>query len=224
MSCHTCYTCPHAQLSDVSHIAKSDARHDTFTCVTWLIQTGAFTCVTWFIQMCGVTHEGVANSAMFQKCRRPIGCLKLQVIFLKRGLWFVALLREMTFNWRHPMGLRLDMWRVHVTRVNESWHTCAWVMSHMWHMLPHVWCRIASQNGWVMSHMRRSHVTCVNVSRHTYDFICDIRTHMYMLAWRCVAVPNEWVMLHMRISHVTCVNVSRHTYDFMWMGRVTHMS
>ena len=38
--------------------------------------------------------------------RRLIGCLKLQVIFRKRATNYRALLWEMTYKDRHPMGLR----------------------------------------------------------------------------------------------------------------------
>jgi len=37
--------------------------------------------------------------------QRPIGCLKLQVILRKRVTDYRALLRKMTCNLRHPMGL-----------------------------------------------------------------------------------------------------------------------
>jgi len=37
--------------------------------------------------------------------RRCIGCLKLQVSFRKRATSYRALLREMTYNDGHPMGL-----------------------------------------------------------------------------------------------------------------------
>ena len=39
--------------------------------------------------------------------RRPMGCLKLQVIFHKRATNYIALLQKMTYrDIRHPMGLR----------------------------------------------------------------------------------------------------------------------
>ena len=42
----------------------------------------------------------------YKRWRRLIDCLKLQVIFRKRAIYYRALLRKMTCNLRHLMGLR----------------------------------------------------------------------------------------------------------------------
>ena len=84
------------------------------------------------------------------------------------------------------------MWMSHVTHMNESCHTCEWVMSHIW--MSHVThvnesCHICE---WVMSHIWMSHVTHVNESCHTY----------------------EWVMSHIWMSHVTRMSESSHAYEW----------
>ena len=78
---------------------------DVFIRVTWRIHTcvatrpyvsrDSFTCVT-RIHMCGVIRWYVWLTASGTGWRRPIGCLKLQVIFCKRATNYRALLRKMT--------------------------------------------------------------------------------------------------------------------------------
>ena len=52
-------------------------------------------------------YASLLNNSVYTKgWRRPIGCLKLQLIFRKRATDYRALLRKMTHTIRHPMGLR----------------------------------------------------------------------------------------------------------------------
>ena len=111
------------------NMTNSYVWHDSFIRVTWLIRD-SFIRVTWLMHTRGMTHSCVRHDSSLWMRRdsftpriqmsgaahmtwlirigrwRPIGCLKLQVIFRKRALYLVALLRKMTCNLRHPMGLR----------------------------------------------------------------------------------------------------------------------
>ena len=90
------------------------------------------------------------------------------------------------------------IWMSHVLHVNESCHTCGWVVSHIWmrhasHMNES--CRTYE---WVMSHIWMSHVTHMN--------------------WGChVAYMNEscltygWVMSRIWMRHVIHTNQWYHT-------------
>jgi len=110
----------------------------------------------------------------------------------------------------------------HITHVNESCHTCSWVMSHKsrhsalcceedannHQKLSHVAhsnesCRTCE---WAMSHVATSHTAHVNESYHTRQWAMS---HTWM---------HSWVMSHMLMSHVTHVNESCHT------GYGTHYS
>jgi len=98
------------------------------------------------------------------------------------------------------------MWLSHVTHVNESWHTCEWVMSY-------------SHIQRVKSHKWLSHVTHVNESCHTCEWVM---AHMWMshviqsyTTSQATQVTEschtcEWVMSHMWMSHGTHVNEQYH--------------
>jgi len=100
----------------------------------------------------------------------------------------------------------------HVTHMKESWHTCEWVMSHIWmsHVTPmNDSCRQAGRS-LRCKPFKRVTVTHTNESWHTY----------------------EWVMSHPWTSHVKqadrslrpipyhCMNASWHT----WMSHDTHIT
>ena len=76
-----------------------------------------------------------------------------------------------------------------IRMMNESCHTCEWVMPHR--RMSHVTHANESchTGEWVMSHMQMSYVTLANESCHT----------------------GKWVMSHMQMSHVTLANKSCHT-------------
>ena len=103
------------------------------------------------------------------------------------------------------MYVNINEWVTNLT-MNESCHTCEWVMSHIW--LSHVIHMNEScyTCEWVTSHMSMSHVTHVNES-------CRI----------C-----EWVISKMWMSHVTHVNKScricERVMSHMWTSHVTHVN
>jgi len=140
----------------------------------------------------------------------------------------VALLRKMTCNLRHPIGLRhpvrmlsirtsqssktwyfvspfiSHIWMSHGTHMNESWHTYEWVLSHIWirhvtHTNESSMPRIRasqSSNNWLfipplMSHIWLSHTTHLNASWHTY-------------------IPNH--VTRMQDSRHTCERVMSHVW------------
>ena len=71
----------------------------------------------------------------------------------------------------------------HATRVNESCHTCAWVMSHMW------MCHVTRMNEWIIPQMWMSHTS------HTkrVDKSCP--------TWHPV-VPHVWRLNDVLMNHV----------------------
>ena len=95
----------------------------------------------------------------------------------------------MSLVWKVMSDMRMShvkhFWMSHVTHVNESRHTCEWVMSHMW----------------------MSHVTRVNELCHTCEGVMSLmwmtRSH-----W-------EWIRSHIWMSHVAHMNESCHTYEWV---------
>ena len=195
-----------SRIEPTSHITQTNESCHTYEWVTSHKNESCRTCnkrVMSHIQKSHVTHTG---------WRRPIGCLKLQVIVHKRTTNYRALLRKMNYkdkascdstspctaslpplppsfgNWVNTSShiYRLVSSYVpmsHDTRVNESCHTYEWVMSHMW----------------------MSHVTHMNESCHTY----------------------EWVMSHMWMRHMPhsyiIHNMNEWDVNEMWMRHMRHM-
>ena len=95
--------------------------------------------------------------------RRPIGCLKLQVIFCKRATNYRALLRKMTYKDKPSYAssppcsvfLRTQMCGTSAAHlvVCVRW-LVQWVMSHVWTWAVSHLCQ------WVMSHTDVDHHTC----------------------------------------------------------------
>ena len=122
-------------------------------------------------------------------------------------------------------------WHIYPARVymNESCHTCDWVMSHMWlshvthviesfplwnGVMSHVWRSQVTRmkescNTYegVMSHIRMNHVTHTKESCHTWSDACTLPPDIYIFPVRAYLNesfhPYEWVMSHIRMSHVT---------------------
>jgi len=143
-------------------------------------------------------HEWVKSNTWMShtKWPRPVGCLKLQVIFRQRATKYRALLRKMTYKDKASHGSSTPC----MTHMNDVRYTYEWVMSHI---------------EWVMSHIRMSHVTRMNASCHTYEWVMS---HMWMshvthMNESCHAY--EWVMSHMWMSHVTHMNESCHAYEWV---------
>jgi len=76
----------------------------------------------------------------------------------------------------------------HVSRANETWRTCEWVMSDLW--MSHV------------SHMWMCHVACI----HVIYIIGELALMWTATGRSCLTC--EWVMSHMWLSHVWPVNES----------------
>ena len=121
------------------------------------------------------------------------------------------------------------MWMGHVSRMNESRHTCEWVMLHI----------------------RTSHVTYVNEACHTYEWVTSYMSHM----WKNIVtnmieachtygcdmshMSHKWMshVTHMSnradaptmtLCHVTHVNEACHAYEWgmshIWISHVTRMN
>ena len=99
-----------------------------------LLVLGVSNCVqNRYILLKGQNITGLMCMSGLQGGEDPLDALSLQVIFRKRALYLVALLRKMTCNLRHPMGLRHP-----VQVVGKLWHsyverhvTCKRVMSRL---------------------------------------------------------------------------------------------
>jgi len=101
--------------------------------------------------------------------------------------------------------------------VDESCHTCGWVMSHVW--MSHV-THMNEAYEWVSS----ISVTCVSLMCAAWVwFICVTRwcSAMSVFNFRCMLPVNEswhayeWVMAHVWMSHGTRMNESWHTYEWV---------
>jgi len=93
------------------------------------------------------------------------------------------------------------VWMSHVTRVNESCHTCEWVMSHVWMRLVTYWkCHVTHTNvictgwEWVMLHIYCS-ILFVG-----FDSLCDL--HYWPRVTWLIYMTNS----HVRMSHVKRLN------------------
>jgi len=134
------------------------------------------------------------------------------------------------------------IWMSHVTQMNESCHTCEWVMSHMW--MDHVahakksrhtllsTSRTRSQEfaschitmghvpyEWVMSH---NHESCPVEGRRKNS--PGVRSHVTHMHASCHTY--ECVMAHKQIGRATRTNESCHTYKWvmshLWESHVAH--
>jgi len=101
------------------------------------------------------------------------------------------------------------------TYMNESRHTYALVMSHIW------MSRVTHMNEschtyeWVTLHIWISHITYTNESCHTYEWVMS---HIWITHVNPTTEPchiYELVMSHVWMSHVTCMNESWHTCEWL---------
>jgi len=128
--------------------------------------------------------------------------------------------------------------------LNESCHTCEWVMAHIW--MSHVAhdthkkdlpthmngisCRhtlgvlTSHTYEYVGSHMWMRHVVHVDESGHTFEWFISHMTHMRETrphTW--AASPVATLYACWRVTHI----LTSHTYEcvgsHMWMNRVSHV-
>jgi len=100
------------------------------------------------------------------------------------------------------------VWMSHVTHMNESCHTCEWVMARLKtsptgkfnSLVTHV-NESCHTCGWLISHTWRSHITRVNESSHGEKIKRD--------------VDKSTPLSHMWMGHVTHVNGSCHTCEWV---------
>ena len=153
-SCHTyewmaCYSCLSHQILNISRtqwvmlpVWMSHVTHMNESCHTyeWVMSHVWMSRVTRMNESCH-TYEWVACYFVWVikiGWQRPIGCLKLQVIFRKKAINCRALLWKMTckdkasYGSSPPCTVYLTNSMSHVTHMNEACHTYIWVMSHIW--------------------------------------------------------------------------------------------
>jgi len=152
------------------------------------------------------------------------------MIFLRRFRWPMvrgsAVILNVNVSW-HIYG-------------SESWHTCGWVMAHMWMgYYAHTWYFEAAPLScmWMRhgTHMRANQGTHVDESWHTCGWVMThtcgwVKTHMCMShdtrTWCFGAAPLSCTWMrhgtYMRVNHGTHVDESWHTHvDKSWH---THMN
>jgi len=113
-------------------------------------------------------------------------------------------------------------WMRHATYVNESWHTCEYVMSPVW--MSHGTHVNTSCHPYerVMAHMWIRHVTRMNESWHTCEYVMSPVWMGHGTHVNTSCHPCEYVMSPMWMSHGTLVNTSCHPYE--WVRDATHMN
>ena len=152
---------------------------------------------------------------------------------------FQSLLCQWLLFWHstaHPLlcvRVTSHMWMSHVTHVDESCHTCGWIMPHMWMnhatrtneewpmyewVVSHIWMRHCTRTIescpciW-MSHVTRLILSCAIASCHTYEGVTYTNESCHV---------HTWVMSRTYMSHVTYIHESCHTYA--WVMSHIHMS
>ena len=119
---------------------------------------------------------------------------------------------------------------LHVSHMNESFHTCEWDMSHI--CMSHVTHMNTTERNaryeiyeWVISHMWTSHITHMKKSCHTYKRVMSHTwmshvTHMNATERTARTARQKWT------GHVTHMNASCHTFECvmsrMWMRNILH--
>ena len=115
--------------------------------------------VTWLLQM-WCTDESMTSKDMSTRWRRPVGCLKLQVIFRKGATDYRALLRKMTYEDKASYG------RSSLATASVSVYICVtWLLQmgrHMWRDSIHM-CDMTH------SHVGHDSFTCVTWLIHMSD-------------------------------------------------------
>jgi len=136
------------------------------------VQYDLFICAPWLIHMCAMTHSHVGHDTP----------------------WFIYMWdMTMSLVTRMTESVRSHIWVSHVTHINESHHTCEWVMSHA--RMRHFTHRNESCHThlWVTAHpSMRHYYTRQQHLLHEYH----TRTSANWMSHGTY----EWVMVHMNES------------------------
>jgi len=88
---------------------------------------GWFVIISWVVQICHVTPTYHAQITVW---RRPIGCLKLQVVFRKRATNYRALMRKVTYKdkafYHSTPSLARETLYVLINQVYSMTHAYLW--------------------------------------------------------------------------------------------------
>jgi len=166
--------------------------YESFICMPWL-KCNLTSCVS---------YTFVGNKWNLTSCKFHLLHQNASV-----GPWFFLfflLLCRHRDSWASPE----IKWGTHTgcVHMNESWHTCEWVLSLIW----------------------MSHVTHVNESCHTCEWFLSLiwMSHVTHVNESCHTC--EWVLSLIWMSHDTHANESCHTHErvmsHMWMSHSTHVN
>jgi len=236
-SCHVTHMSRHYLRSSntqkvMSHIKKSNHIWRTHVAYSWDMSHMNESCHMWMSHVTWLIWAGTTCGAAMPKKSSPhtwICRRKSLAGNVGSGEGYLSPLyfrRKLNMANRDVFTPQSEM--CHITYVNESCHTCEWVISRVW--MSHVTHMKESWHTyeWVMSHKWMSHGTHMNESWHTYEWIM---AHIWMShitrmneSWHTY----EWVMSHIWMSHVTHTNESWHTYEWVisrvCMSHATHMN
>jgi len=166
----------------------------------------SFRCVTWLIQMCDMTHLYVWRDSSIAQVEVSSHTCE----WVMSHIW-MSHVTHMNESCHTSEWVMSHIWMSHVTHLNESCHTYEWVMSHIWMSRVIHLNESCHRCEWVMSHLRMitfhvwtHHVTRVNESWHKYEWVM---AQIWMSHGTCEGVTSRTCM-----SHVTHMNESCNTH------------
>jgi len=201
-------------ICDMTHLYVWD---DSFTRVMWLVymcdkthsfvRHDSFILVTWIIHF----SIGMVWISSVQSGEDSQDALFWWVIFRKRALWLVALLRKMTCNLRYPMGLRHLVLRLQIYEMNGS---------HVWHDWFILWrnsficvTQFIFMRGRTHSYTWRVWIVCVTRLIRLFIAVVGISSVLCKSGmWHDSFISETWPIHTCDTTHI-----SQHKHDY-WSG------
>jgi len=163
-------------------VHMTDSSHDCFTCATCATcnrthpytRHNFFVCVTWGIYICDMTHSHAFRNIGVDESCRTCEAVMSHIWMRRRTYEWVWVFSGATKNMcdiTHLYKCDSQIWVFHVTHINESCRTYAWVVSHMWMSHVEHMNEARYTHEWVLWHTSMSHVTRVNGECHAYEFV-----------------------------------------------------
>jgi len=210
--------------------------HETWKCLcehTWDLEMSmwAHMCETWLFHMYGISHshEWVWRIEMSRCTKFVLWCIYTHIINMQmRRMHMHKLCAHGHWNTRHAfvwMRHATHTWKSHVShmcahiefvystrmRVNETCHTCEWVMSYIWMSKVTHMNETYHTYEWARSHMWMSYITHLCSHRHLHT-----STSVWM-----------WHVIHMNEPCYTHLCSHRHLqtpHARAWTRHITRMN